>query len=261
MTTLYNAANVSLPNNMIALNSDAGQQLLNASPEDVNKNERMIKRFKAQVNRTYCGLASLTVIINGINVAYRVKITYLKCFCLSPQSSGVTLIKENEVANLKNVKKYLKKVDVKKNGLTLQMLAHVGMKIGFGVYEYYADNGLLGLTVQKKDEFTTIQENPDSNTFENVESFREFISGFFDRNLAQGLICNYSMDVLGYSGYGGHFSPLAAYNLKTDQILVMDVWPDTQPAWVETDLLFKAMATVDTASGIPRGLLHICELM
>ena len=43
---------------------------------------------------------------------------------------------------------------------------------------------------------------------------------------------------------GGHFSPLAAYNGKADDLLLMDVarykYP---PFWVDTDLLWQAMAT------------------
>ena len=93
----------------------------------------------------------------------------------------------------------------------------------------------------------------------NVDEFRSFVKDYICRPVT-GLIANYNMADLGY-GLFGHFSPLAAYHDETDRILVMDVWPYTPPAWVLTKDLFKAAASVDNASGLPRGLLHIHELL
>ncbi|MFL5333606.1 MAG: phytochelatin synthase family protein [Geminicoccaceae bacterium] len=57
---------------------------------------------------------------------------------------------------------------------------------------------------------------------------------------------------------GGHFSPLAAYNGRADDLLLMDVarykYP---PFWVDTDLLWQAMATTDTSSGRHRGFIVV----
>src|SRR5262249_32452352 len=57
---------------------------------------------------------------------------------------------------------------------------------------------------------------------------------------------------------GGHFSPLAAYSGGGDALLVMDVarykYP---PFWVDTDLLWQAMATTDTSSGQHRGYIVV----
>ena len=57
---------------------------------------------------------------------------------------------------------------------------------------------------------------------------------------------------------GGHFSPLAAYNDKADDLLLMDVarykYP---PFWVDADLLWQAMATTDTTSGRHRGFIVV----
>ena len=264
MTTQYNVIDASLPNNMIALNSNSGQQLLNGTKEDVFKNELMIKRFKPQVNRTFCGPASLALLINGVNVAYRIKVSKLRCSYFEAKSlekkllgGEEILVDENDVVHMKG----FKKIDVKKNGVTLLELSNVAMKAGFGVVEYFADDGSLTLSDEKKEEFTNTLENGDTNVFQNVEEFRSFCKGILERGLIQGLICNYNMASLGYDDYGGHHSPLAAYSVKTDKMLVLDVWPDTQPAWVDTELLFKAMCTVDSASGLPRGLLFIYELM
>jgi hypothetical protein len=79
-------------------------------------------------------------------------------------------------------------------------------------------------------------------------------------NLARSgdfLIVNYLRETLGQRS-GGHFSPLAAYHAATDRFLVLDV-ADLRysPVWVETELLFSAMATVDARCGRSRGFLAV----
>jgi Phytochelatin synthase len=52
----------------------------------------------------------------------------------------------------------------------------------------------------------------------------------------------------------GHISPIAAYNAKTDRLLILDVATYKYPSvWVSTEALWKAMNTVDSASGRSRG--------
>ena len=67
------------------------------------------------------------------------------------------------------------------------------------------------------------------------------------------LLVNYQRDALG-QGEIGHISPIAAYNVKTDRLLILDVasyrYP---PVWVSTEVLWKAMNTVDPASGARAG--------
>lgn len=57
---------------------------------------------------------------------------------------------------------------------------------------------------------------------------------------------------------GAHFSPLAAYDEKTDSFLILDVarykYP---PVWVSASDLFAAMNTLDTDSGLTRGFLVV----
>src|SRR5215831_12312635 len=73
------------------------------------------------------------------------------------------------------------------------------------------------------------------------------------------LLVNFSRATLSDDNTGGgHFSPLAAYNGRADDLLVMDVarykFP---PFWVDTDLLWQAMATTDTSSGRHRGYIVV----
>ena len=74
----------------------------------------------------------------------------------------------------------------------------------------------------------------------------------------EGLVLlNYHMATAGQPPFGGHFSPLAAYHARSRRFLVLDVWPDTEPAWLDADALVAAMRAVDSESGLPRGWLHV----
>jgi len=70
---------------------------------------------------------------------------------------------------------------------------------------------------------------------------------------SSGLIVNYDMDVLGQKQPYGHHSPVGAYHLATDTVLVLDVWKHTEECWATAADLFKAMNTVDKESGLTRG--------
>ena len=67
------------------------------------------------------------------------------------------------------------------------------------------------------------------------------------------LLVNYQRAAMG-QGEIGHITPIAACNVKTDRLLILDVasyrYP---PVWVSTEALWNAMNTVDPASGRTRG--------
>jgi ribosomal protein S24E len=71
------------------------------------------------------------------------------------------------------------------------------------------------------------------------------------------VLVNYLRKAIGQET-GGHISPLAAYNQKTDRFLILDVsrykYP---PVWVKAEELWKAMATVDSDSGKTRGFVLV----
>ena len=90
----------------------------------------------------------------------------------------------------------------------------------------------------------------------NLDAFRTTVQ----RNLAPAndyLLVNYAREPLGQEG-GGHFSPLAAYDNSSDQVLIMDVTAyNYPPTWAPLPLLWQAMDTVDSASGKTRGFVEI----
>ncbi|MFP2926579.1 phytochelatin synthase family protein [Pyxidicoccus sp. 3LG] len=71
------------------------------------------------------------------------------------------------------------------------------------------------------------------------------------------VIVNYFRPALGQKG-GGHISPLAAYDAKSDSFLVMDVnSTDQRWVWVKSSALFASMRTLDTQEN--RGYLLVKE--
>lgn len=70
-------------------------------------------------------------------------------------------------------------------------------------------------------------------------------------------LVNYQRAALG-QGETGHISPIAAYNVATDRLLILDVaaykYP---PVWVSTEALWNAMNTVDSESNRTRGFIVV----
>ena len=70
-------------------------------------------------------------------------------------------------------------------------------------------------------------------------------------------IVNYLRKTIGQER-GGHISPIAAYNQRTDRFLILDVsrykYP---PVWVKAVDLWQAIATVDTDAGKTRGFVLV----
>ncbi len=73
------------------------------------------------------------------------------------------------------------------------------------------------------------------------------------------VLANYLRGVLGQVG-GGHWSVLAAYDAVSDRVLILDVAKyKYAPEWVTINALQKAIDTIDSTSGKPRGLVLVSE--
>jgi hypothetical protein len=91
---------------------------------------------------------------------------------------------------------------------------------------------------------------------ESIDRFRELARDNVTR-AGDFLIVNYLREAIGQRS-GGHFSPLAAFHEDTDRFLILDVADlKYSPVWVNTELLFASMATIDICSGRSRGFLAV----
>lgn len=71
------------------------------------------------------------------------------------------------------------------------------------------------------------------------------------------VIVSYLRDAVGQSG-GGHFSPLGAYDKKSDSFLVMDVNPSSREwVWMPSAALIRGMRTFDSATN--RGFIEVSK--
>ena len=73
------------------------------------------------------------------------------------------------------------------------------------------------------------------------------------------LVVNYSRKPIGQNG-DGHISPVGAYDVETDRVLVLDVakykYP---PVWMTVADLYKAINTIDSGSNKTRGIVVVTK--
>jgi hypothetical protein len=205
------AETLPLPEALINLNSDRGARLLLES-EAMDAYWPLSIQFVTQKNQTYCGVATLVMVLNALGVPAPA----------TPEIEPFRTFTQDNALN-EQTEKILPQEILAKKGMTLdqigQLLDTYGVKADV---RHAADISL--------DEFRTLATQ---------------YLGAPDRYV----IVNYLRRAIGQER-GGHISPLAAYDADSDRFLVLDVsrykYP---PIWVEADDLFAAMNTPDSDNG------------
>lgn len=179
-------------------------------------------QFVTQHNQAYCGVASIVMVLNGLQIPAPE----------APQYSPYRVFTQENFFNNEATRKVLAPEVVSRMGMTLKQIGQFLGSYGVKVKVYHA--GDTNLQVFKK------------LASENLKQPGNFV------------LVNYLRKEIGQEK-GGHISPLAAYNEKTDRFLIMDVsrykYP---PVWVKTADLWKAMATTpDPTSGKTRGFVFV----
>ncbi len=88
----------------------------------------------------------------------------------------------------------------------------------------------------------------------NLEEFRAALR--LANDPSRRLIINFTRKPLFGAG-GGHHSPIGGYLDAEDLVFVLDVNENFGPWLVSSERLFEAMDTVDSSSGLKRGLLRM----
>lgn len=176
--------------------------------------------FETQKNQAFCAVASSVMILNALNIQ-RPKNRFYPDFPYFNQEEFFNSI-DPKLANPETVSK---------EGMTFEQLAAVLQQFPVSVTAYRGD---------------TLS----------VEQFRETIRGTLSSK-DQFALLNFYRPSIGEIG-GGHWSPLAAFDVKSDSVLILDVarykYP---PLWVPVTRLYEAAQKVDNTSGVARGLLVI----
>jgi Phytochelatin synthase len=214
------AQTLKLPDNLVGFASPAGE----ADFTEAEAREAyfpLAANFVTQKTQSFCGVASMVMVLNALGVPAPAV----------PEYEPYRTFTQDNVFNAAT-----------ETVIPRDTILHMGMTLD-------QVGGFLA-TVPVKAE---VHHAGDSS----VDEFRKLAS----EALAQSghfVIINYLRVALGQE-IGGHISPLAAYDAKSDRFLVLDVarykYP---PVWVRAADLFGAMNTVDKDNaGKTRGFVLV----
>ena len=181
----------------------------------------LVEQFVTQANLAYCGVASAVMALNSLAVP-------------APPTPGYGPYRfwtQDNLFTTAAAQASVTQETVARRGMTLAQLAGLLAQPGVTVQRWHGDQlslpQLRGL-------------------------LRQSLADPSDR-----LVVNYHRSALGQKG-GGHISPLAAYDERSDRVLLLDVARYRYPSvWVPTPALWQAIRTVDSDSGLSRGLVRL----
>ena len=201
------AQTLPLPSNLVDLRSEQGEKLLKES-SNLEAFGPLIANFVTQKNQAYCGVASLVMVLNAMQ---------LQAPSVPEYDPYHTFTQDNFLDS--HTDTILQRDVIAKQGMTLDQIA------------------ALAVTQPVKADVTHAADS-------SLDGFRQQARDHLGQP-GQFVIVNYLRKAIGEEK-GGHISPLAAYDAETDRFLILDVsrykYP---PVWVTAADLFAAMSTTD----------------
>jgi hypothetical protein len=192
-----------VPSNLVTLSSSEGESLFESSSHQ--SFWQLMPFFTTQLNLTYCGPASASMVLNALNIPAPT----------SPIYAPFKLFDQNDFFT-PDVLKIVTPTQVNMRGASIEELSDAIRTFGVDVTMAYG-------TESTEEEFRQAANAA-------VSSSNQFVIVNFYRKHIQ-------------EDGGGHFSPLAAYDEKTDRFLLLDVARYKYPAvWVKTADLYKAIS-------------------
>jgi hypothetical protein len=181
----------------------------------------LASNFLTQKTQTYCGVASIVMVLNALRVPAPTV----------PEYAPYRTFTQDNVLD-ERTDSVLARETLARQGMTLDQIG-----------------GILATQPVKAE----VHHASDSS----IEEFRKLAQAYLGEE-GHFVIVNYLRKALGEE-IGGHISPLAAYDAKADRFLILDVarykYP---PVWVTTADLFAAMNTPDAANcGKTRGFVLV----
>jgi hypothetical protein len=201
------AQTLPLPERLIDLRSEAGEQLLQDS-DAVEGFVPLSANFLTQKNQAYCGVASIVMVLNALQLPAPAV----------PEYDPYRTFTQDNVLDEKT-DAILPREVLAKQGMTLDELGALLATHPLEVEVHHAADADLA-------------------------AFRDAARDHLARK-GHFVIVNYLRKAIGQE-LGGHISPLAAYDAESDRFLILDVsrykYP---PVWVAASDLFDAMNTTD----------------
>ncbi len=209
-----------LPPNLIGFATAAGEELLLESTARAAY-WPLAMQFVTQKNQAFCGVATLVMVLNALNVP-------------APPTPGFETFNVFTQDNLldDSTEQIRPLALLMMRGMTLDQFGRLAERYGVKAEVQHAGSS-------------------------SVAAFREAAVAAL-ASTGRHVVVNYLRRALGQER-GGHISPLAAYDARTDRFLLLDVsrykYP---PVWVTADDLFAAMNTADADNeGRTRGFVLI----
>jgi hypothetical protein len=213
------ASTISAEPAVVYWDSAEGKALRARMPADADY-WQLAPNFTAQITQSYCSVASAVTVLNAMPIAKPVDPTYAP-YAYFTQSNFFT----------PEAIKVISPQTVLAIGMTREQMAETLSRQGVNAISIAGD---------------TLTE----------EGLRTLLKKTLVDD-GQFVLANYFRANLGQVG-GGHWSALAAYDAQSDSVLILDVakykYP---PAWVSISMLQQAIATIDTTSNKPRGLVIV----
>jgi hypothetical protein len=208
--TGLNAQTLPLPDNLTDLSSVQGEKYFFESGA-LQSYFAVADNFVTQKTQAYCGVASIVMVLNALHTPAPTTPEYQPYHTFTQDN----LLDEHTDA-------ILPREVLARQGMTLDQLGALLSLHPVAVEVHHAENGGL-------DAFRA--------------SARDYL-GAKDHFV----LVNYLRKAIGQE-LGGHISPLAAYDAKSDRFLILDVarykYP---PVWVTASDLFAAMNTTDASN-------------
>lgn len=206
-----------IPAELVGLSTPQGQHRLFASGRGAPY-WQLANYFETQSNQSYCSVASSVTALNAIGVPRPHNDQYPDY----PFFTQASFFAKVDPASLDVA-------GVATTGLTMEQLAAVLATYPVSVQRKYgADMSLAEFRATLRHELA-----------------------FSDR----AVLVNFDRNELDERG-SGHWSPLAAYHLKSDSVLLLDVARYKYPAlWIPVAKLYSSTLGIDGASGRSRGLI------
>ena len=259
---------------LIPFNSRKGRQLfgkafetglLDGSYWDLGEN------YSTQSEPSFCALTSLVMALNSLGIDPK-----RKAWSTKPEIPW-RWYTENSLLSCCDKHKTLSEINLS-NGMNIHELYELAeCQDGVSVKHFFPSDDCKEAELQADDHFSAAESPIPVN--ENM--FRQDLLSISERNITtdvlgatdngenhnddddetcagKRMIVNFSRSALEQTGEHGHFSCIGAYEAESDMALVMETarfkYP---PFWVPTSLLYKAMASIDPESGLPRGYLLV----
>jgi len=216
------ADSLPLPANLVDFNSPDGEHYLIEAQANADYFP-LASQFVTQKTQAYCGIASLTMVLNAIGAPAP----------STPDYEPYKFFTQDNVLNAET-DAILPREVLARQGTTLDQLGALVAYHGLSSEVHHAGD-------------------------ETLDAFRDHARAALSAR-DHYVIINYLRKALGQQ-LGGHISPLAAYDEKQDKFLILDVarykYP---PVWVSSADLYAAMNTPDFVNdGKTRGYVLVSK--